>query len=93
MAIERLDLKTARYDRFSGAVLIEGRGITVEVTREALEALARRPLNPSEAVARAVAESKRLTRLVMRLPPDDGKVHITTSILLGDGIYGETGEA
>jgi hypothetical protein len=47
------------------------------------------PLNPQDAVNRAVAEGKRLTALLKRLPPDDGKVTITTAILLNDGLLGE----
>ena len=89
MATERLDLRSARYDRLARSVLIDGRDVLVEVSLEALEALARKALSPQDAVIRAVAEAKRLTALLKRLPPDDGKVTITASILMNDGLYGE----
>jgi hypothetical protein len=89
LASERLDFRSARYDRLARSVMIEGRGVQVEVSLEALEALARKPLSPQDAVNRAVAEGKRLTALLKRLPPDDGKVTITTAILLNDGLFGE----
>ena len=71
MASERLDLRSARYDRLARSVMIDGRGVLVEVSLEALEALARKSLSPQDAVNRAVAEGKRLTALLKRLPPDD----------------------
>ena len=85
MAVQSLDLKTARYDRLSRSVLIDGRALTVEVSHEALEAMARKPLNAEQAVVRAVAEGKRITLLAMRIPADDGKVHITASLVANDG--------
>ncbi|HSO47222.1 MAG TPA: hypothetical protein VLQ68_04735 [Rhizobiaceae bacterium] len=93
MAGERLDIKSARYDRLARSVLIDGRGVTVEIALEALEALAKRKLSPDQAVARAVGEAKRIMMLVKRLPPDDGKITVTTGILMNDGLFGENGEA
>ncbi|GIL00595.1 MAG: hypothetical protein BroJett030_04940 [Alphaproteobacteria bacterium] len=89
MAIQRLDLKTARYDRLAASVLIDGRGCVVEVALDALEALNRRRLAPEEAVAKAVEAAKRLAALATRLPADDGKITITRSILMGEGLYEE----
>ena len=89
MAIQRLDLKTVRYDRFSRGVVFDARGCTVEVSQEALEAQFRRGLDPEEAVAGAVEIAGQLTALATRLPPDDGRIHITRSVLMGDGLYGE----
>lgn len=85
MPVQRLDLKTARYDRLSRSVLIDGRAVTVEVSHEALEAMARRTLDADQAVQRALAESKRITTLMMRVPEDDGKVHITAGLVANDG--------
>ena len=85
MSVQRLELKTARYDRLSRSVLIDGRSVVIEVSHEALEAMARRELAPEEAVNRAVSEARRLTMLAMRVPADDGKVHITKSLVLNDG--------
>jgi 16S rRNA G527 N7-methylase RsmG len=93
LAGERLDLKSARYDSLARSVVIDGRGVTVEIALEALEALAKRKLSPDQAVARALGESKRIIALVKRLPPDDGKITITTGILMNDGLFGENGEA
>lgn len=89
MPTERLDLRSARFDRFANSVLIDGRRIVVEVTREALEALYKRDLEPDEAVNLAAAEISRLTRLATRLPADDGKIVVTTNILKNDGLFGE----
>ncbi|MFZ1814435.1 MAG: hypothetical protein WBO55_19655 [Rhizobiaceae bacterium] len=92
MALQRLDLRTVRYDRLSGSVMIDARNCVVEVSREALEALYQRKLKPEEAVIHAVKEARRLTELACRIPADDGKIHITTNILLNDGLFGaETG--
>ena len=93
MAGERLDLKSARYDSLARSVVVDGRSVTVEIALEALEALAKRKLSPEQAVAWAVGESKRILALVKRLPPDDAKITITTSILMNDGLFGENGEA
>lgn len=93
MSSERLDLKSARYDKLARSVLIDGRGLTVEVSLEALEALARKPLSPHDAVLRAVNEAKRIVTLMKRLPADDGKITITANILLNDGLFGEVREA
>ncbi len=89
MATERLDLKSARYDRLARSVLIDGRGMVLEVALEALEALAKKPLSPQDAILRAVAEAKRLTMLIKRLPPDDGKIFVSATMLMNDGLYGE----
>ncbi|MCG6857336.1 MAG: hypothetical protein LJE67_04640 [Salaquimonas sp.] len=90
MAIQRLDLKTARYDRLARSVLFNARGgCTVEVSLEALEAQYQRVLDPDEAVTGAVALEKRLSALATMLPPDDGRITITTSVLMGEGLYGE----
>lgn len=89
MASERLDLRSARYDTLARSVMIDGRDLLVEVTQEALEALARKALSPKEAVIRAVSESKRLVTLLKRLPADDGKITITLNILMNDGLFGE----
>jgi hypothetical protein len=93
LAGERIDLKSARFDSLARSVLIDGRGVTVEISLEALEALAKRKLSPEQAVVRAVGESKRIVTLMKRLPPDDGKITITTAILMNDGLFGETREA
>lgn len=89
MAGSRLDPRSARYDRLSGSVLIDGRGFVLEIAHNAVEALARRELAPQEAVDRAAEETKRLARLAGKLPADDGKIIITRSILLNDGVHGE----
>jgi hypothetical protein len=89
---ERLDLKSARYDRLARSVLIDGRGLVLEVSLEALEALAKRPLSPQDAVHRAVSEAKRLTQLSKRLPPDDGKVFVSAAMLLNDGVFSREAE-
>ena len=89
MAVQRLDLRSVRYDRLSGSVLIDARNCVVEVPLDALEALNRRRLQPQEAVTKAVEAAKRLTTLANRLPPDDGKITITRSILMGEGLYEE----
>ncbi len=93
MSAERLDLKTARYDKLARSVLIDGRGLTLEVSLEALEALAKKPLSPHDAVNRALSEAKRLTMLMKRLPPDDGKVFVSASMMMNDGLYGSEIEA
>lgn len=92
MPLQRLDLRTVRYDRLAGSVLIDGRNCVVEVSLDALEALNRRRLDPDEAVLRAAEAAKRLTALASRLPPDDGKITITRSILMGEGLYEERPE-
>lgn len=88
MALQRLDLRSARYDRLAGSVLIDARKCVVEISHDALEALARRPLKPDEAVLKAAEEGKRLARLATRLPADDGKIIVTRAIMLSDGQFG-----
>ena len=90
MAIQRLDLKTVRYNKFSRGVVFDARnGCTVEVSQEALEAQFRRDLEPDEAVAGAVEIVGKLTQLATLLPADDGRIHITRGVLMGEGLYGE----
>jgi hypothetical protein len=86
--LQRLDIRTVRYDRFSDEVLMDGRKIVVAVTKDALEALYNRALAPDEAILRAVDEAKRLTRLAEIIPADDGRVLITKERLLNDGQFG-----
>ena len=88
--MQRLDLKTLRYDHFGQSVIVEGRAVSLEISHEALEAMADRPLSVEEATLKVAEEQKRLTRLAERIPADDGKIIITTNMLLRDGIY-ETG--
>ena len=86
--LQRLDIKTVRYDRLSDEVLMDGRKIVLAVTRDALEALYNRELAPDEAVLRAVDEAKRLTRLAEIIPADDGRVLITRERLMNNGQFG-----
>ncbi len=85
MAVQRLDIKTVRYDKLSDEVLFDGRRIILAVTRDALEALYNREFTPEEAILRAVDEQKRLTRLAEIVPADDGRVLITKDRILNDG--------
>ncbi len=85
-------MKTARFDEFAGAVVIDGRDVTVEVTREALEALYAKDFSPDEAVAKAVKQAARLNRLAKAIPADDGKIHITANLLMNDGRFGAADE-
>ncbi len=84
---QRLDLKSIRYDALGRSVLIDGRKVTLEVSHEALEALCNRQLSTEEAVLKVAEETKRLTRLAEWVPADDGKIHITTGILMNDGVF------
>jgi hypothetical protein len=90
--IQRLDIKTVRYDRLSDEVLMDGRKIVLAVTKDALEALYNREMDPDEAILRAVDETKRLTRLAEIIPADDGRVLITKDRLLNDGQFGQSEE-
>lgn len=85
--MQRLDIRSLRYDKLGRSVLIDGRGLVLEISHEALEALANRPLNVNEAIRKVADEQKRLTRLAEKVPADDGKIHITTNILLNDGVF------
>jgi len=85
MPTQRLDIKTVRYDKLSDEVLFDGRKIVLAVTRDALETLYNRELNPDEAILRAVDEAKRLTRLAEIVPADDGRVLITRDRLINNG--------
>ena len=81
-----------RYDKLGRSVLIDGRKVVVEVSHEALEALSNRELTSDEAVLKVAEEQKRLTRLAEWVPADDGKIHITTNMLMNDGVFA-SGEA
>lgn len=85
--LQRLDLKTVRYDRLSECVEFQGRGITLGVTLDALAANANRDLTPEEAVREAVDIERRLARLAEILPADDGRVVVTKDRLLNDGKF------
>ncbi|MCB1384443.1 MAG: hypothetical protein KDJ80_00765 [Nitratireductor sp.] len=85
--VQRLDIRSARYDRMGECVLMNGRQITLAVTRDALEALYDRAFEPEEAVLKAVEEVRRLTRLAEIVPADDGRVLITREWLLNHGRY------
>jgi hypothetical protein len=90
--IQRLNLKTVRYDRLSDAVLMDGRNVVVVIARDALEAFSNRVLAPEEAVGKAVEEATRLSRLAEIVPADDGRVLITKERLLNNGRYGTSFE-
>lgn len=89
--MQRLDLKTVRYDKFGRSVLIDGRKIVLEVSHEALELLANKTLSEDEAVRKVAEEQKRLTRLAEWVPADDGKINITSALLMNDGRF-DSGE-
>ena len=89
--MQRLDLKSLRYDSLGKSVLIDGRKVVVEISHEALEAFTNRELTVEEAIRKVADEQKRLTRLAEWLPADDGKIHITTNMLMNDGVF-EMGE-
>jgi hypothetical protein len=90
--LQRLDLKTVRFDRLSDAVLMDGRNVVVVVPRDALEAFTNRALEPEEAIGKAVEEATRLARLAEIVPADDGRVLITRERLLNHGRYGASFE-
>ncbi len=90
--LQRLDLRSARFDRLSECVEFKGRGITLAVTLDTLEASANRELTPEEAVLEAVDIERRLARLGEILPADDGRVLVTRERLLNDGRFA-VGEA
>ena len=85
--MQRLDLKSLRYDTLGKSVLIDGRGVTLEISHEALETLTSKPLDEDAAVRLVAEETKRLTRLAEWVPADDGKIHITTNMLMNDGLF------
>ena len=87
--LERLDFKTARYDKLAHTIVINGKKSVVEIAHEALEALFRCELSGQEAVIRAEDEAKRLNRLANIIPADDGKIHITRDLLMGEGQFSE----
>ena len=90
-SMQRLDLKSLRYDKLDKAVLIDGRKVTLSVSHEALAALSNRELDEKQALLKVAEEQKRLTRLAEWIPADDGKIHITTNMLMNNGIF-EIGE-
>ncbi len=85
--MQRLDLKSLRYDRLGKSVLIDGRKVVLEISHEALETLTNRSLSEEEAIRKVADEQKRLTRLAEWVPADDGKIHITTNMLMNDGRF------
>lgn len=85
--MQRLDLKTLRYDAFGRSVLIDGRGAVVEVPHEALETYCDRKMDREEAMREVAEQIKRLTQLAGRVPADDGKIVLTTGILQNDGVF------
>lgn len=85
--MQRLDLKTVRYERMTDAVLFDGRKIVLAVTRDALEALYHMELSPEDAMLRAVDEVKRLTMLADVIPADDGRITVTKNMILNDGVF------
>ena len=93
--MQRLDLKSLRYDKLGRSVLIDGRRVVLEVSHEALEAISNRELSEDEALLKVAEEQKRLTRLAEWVPADDGKIHITTNLLMNDGQFdsGDTDHA
>lgn len=90
--VQRLDLKTLRYDRLGRSVLIDGRKVTVEISHEALETFTNRKLTDDEAMYKVAEERIRFTKLAEFIPADDGKIHITTNMLMNNGLF-ESGEA
>ncbi len=87
--LERLDFKTVRFDKLADTVLIDGKKAIVEISRQALEALYKREFSEEEVIIKAVEEAKRLNHLANIIPADDGKIHITTALMLSDGQYSE----
>lgn len=87
--LERLNFKTVRFDKLADAILVDGRKAVVEVPRAALEALYKTQFSDEEIILKAVQEKKRLNYLANKIPADDGKIHITTALMLGDGQYNE----
>ncbi|MBL4597874.1 MAG: hypothetical protein JKX93_02770 [Rhizobiaceae bacterium] len=88
--MQRLDIKSVRYSKFNRSVMVDGRGVVLEISQEALETLVNRKLSGEEAVLKVVEEIKRFTHLAERVPADDGKIQITTNILINNGIFSET---
>ncbi len=82
MTLQRLDIRTARYDRFSGSVAFDARRDVVEITHDALEELCGRGLTTAEAVDFAVSEVKMLAVLAGRVPADDGRIRITRGLVV-----------
>ena len=87
--LERLDFKTVRFDNLADAVLIDGRKSTVEISRDAFQALYKREFTGPEVLIKAVEEAKRLNYLANMIPADDGKIHITAALMLGEGQFSQ----
>ena len=85
--LERLDFKTTRFDKLAHTILIDGKISVVEISLEALNALFKRELTGQEAIIKAVEEANRLNHLANLIPADDGKIHITTALMMGDGQF------
>ncbi|MCP4184487.1 MAG: hypothetical protein GY761_14430, partial [Hyphomicrobiales bacterium] len=77
--LERLDFKSARFDKLADTILINGKRVIVEISRDAFEALYRRDFTGDEVIIKAIEESKRLNHLANVIPADDGKIHITAA--------------
>lgn len=90
--MNRLDLKSVRFDRLNDSVFFNAKKGCVEISREALQSLARKELDEERAIYFAVAQAKRLNRLINIVPADDGKINITKNLLLNDGQFGQTEE-
>ncbi len=84
---QRLDIKSARYDKLGRSVQINGRGVIVEVSHEALETFSKKELTSAEAVYVVVNNARTLAKLAGHVPADDGKIHITVGILMNDGLF------
>lgn len=87
--MEKLNLKTVRFDSLSDSVFVDAKKSTVEISRDAIEALYKRKLSEEEAVFKVVEEAKRINYLINVIPADDGKINITTALMIGDGQFNE----
>jgi hypothetical protein len=87
--LERLDFKSVRFDKLTDTIVINGKKVIVEISRDAFEALYRQDFTGDEAILKAVEESKRLNHLANVIPADDGKIHITAALMLGNGQFNE----
>jgi len=90
--LERLDFKSVRFDKLADTILINGKKVIVEISREAFEVLYRQEFTADEAILKAIEESKRLNHLANAIPADDGKIHITAALMLGNGQFNELHE-
>jgi len=87
--MQRLNLKSIRYDHLGRSVLVDARNATVEITHEAIEALANRNLDADAAILQVAQERKRITKLAEILPADDGRIRITQGAMETGGLYDE----